>query len=80
MPPAVERIDPGIACPFGHLVEIVADPPVDAVRDDLRHRAGGKASTGVPQAMASTITRPNGSSHWMGNSSARALTESFLIR
>ena len=32
-----------------------------------------KATTGVPQAMASIITSPNGSGQSMGNSRARAL-------
>ena len=31
-----------------------------------------QATTGVPQAMASVITRPNGSGHWIGNSRADA--------
>ena len=44
----------------------------DAVVDHLGHRAVPKASTGVPQAIASIITSPNGSGQSIGNSSARA--------
>ena len=32
----------------------------------------GHATTGVPHAIASTITSPNGSGHWIGNTIARA--------
>ena len=35
----------------------------------------GRATTGVPHAMASTITRPKGSGHWIGNTIACALPE-----
>jgi hypothetical protein len=31
-----------------------------------------QAITGVPQAMASVITSPNGSGHWIGNNNAAA--------
>jgi hypothetical protein len=39
-----------------------------------------RAITGVPQAMASTMTRPNGSSQRMGTIRQRALaSSSFLV-
>jgi hypothetical protein len=37
------------------------------------------ATTGVPQAIASTITIPNGSSHWMGKTRQLALASSFFF-
>ena len=44
-----------------------------AVVDDFRRRAGaGKAMTGVPQAIASIMTRPKGSGHSIGKISAEA--------
>ena len=39
----------------------------------------GKARTGVPQAMASSITMPNGSFHRMGNSRARAFGQQLEL-
>jgi hypothetical protein len=38
-----------------------------------------QATTGVPQAMASVMTRPNGSAHWIGNSNAAALASSSVF-
>ena len=38
-----------------------------------------KASTGVPQAMASIITRPKGSGQSIGNSSARASPRNLVL-
>ncbi len=40
----------------------------------------GKASTGVPQAMASIITMPNGSFQRMGKSRAEAPARSSSLR
>ena len=38
-----------------------------------------QATTGVPQAMASVMTRPKGSGHWIGNSNAAALASSSVF-
>ena len=38
------------------------------------------ASTGTPLSIASIITRPNGSSHWMGKTTARARAISAALR
>ena len=40
----------------------------------------GKASTGVPQAMASIMTMPNGSFHRMGKRRAEAPASSSSLR
>ena len=52
--------------PLRHLRRIGAQIAVHALPDDLRHRAARHASTGVPHAIASIRTRPNGSSQWIG--------------
>ena len=40
----------------------------------------GKASTGVPHAIDSSMTMPKGSFHRMGNNSARACASSSSLR
>ena len=54
--------------------------PETPVRTTSGTEPPGSASTGVPQAIASTITRPKGSLHWIGNNIAIELpSNSFLI-
>jgi hypothetical protein len=63
------------------LIFVGNDKPCDAVLDDFRHRSTPEGDDGVPQAMASIITRPNGSGQSMGKSKAAAFCKklSFLV-
>ena len=47
--------------------------------DELGHRALAQARTGVPHAIASIMTRPNGSGQSIGNSSAVALPRNAVL-
>ena len=51
---------------------VLHDEAGEAVLDDFRHGAALYAITGVPQAIASIITRPNGSGQAIGTRSAIA--------
>ena len=55
-----------------HLAVVVDDDPGTALVDHLRHRAHRVAVTGVPHAIDSIMTGPNGSSHSIGKRVARA--------
>ena len=61
------------------LVDIVDHKAGDPVLDDLRDRAATNAITGVPQAIASIMTRPNGSGQSIGNSNAVASPSKALF-
>ena len=72
-PPAAAAIEMrGLADGCRRGFNAVDDKPRDALVDDLGHRAARHAITGVPQAMASIITSPNGSGQSIGKSSAVA--------
>ena len=68
--PAIETAEPT----HGHdrLIDQVDEEAGNAVVDDFRRRTARKAMTGVPQAIASIITMPNGSGQSIGNSNASA--------
>ena len=59
---------------------VVTQEAGHAVVDHLGSGPSGKASTGVPQAMASSMTIPKGSFHRMGNSRARAFASNSSLR
>src|SRR5688500_17473469 len=67
---AVQRFDP--AHGLHQLRQRTGDEAVHPRPHDLGHGPQGRATTGVPQARASSMTRPNGSGQSMGNSNARA--------
>ena len=59
----------------GEAVDVLAEVAGHALVDQLGRGPDGVATTGVPQAIASTITMPNGSSHSIGLSRQAASRE-----
>ena len=60
---------------LGELVDRRPQEPGLAVGTISVAAPRGHATTGVPHAIASIITSPNGSGHWIGNTIARARAE-----